>query len=273
MRVHIVNSPAINVRVESQKLGAALTAYQQLSGRTPAEVVEKKGRDLRMALYRRFFAVQPPAGKIPADVRARGYRVGRKALGGFVSPFARSAAAKILGGNKTVYGRVVDGAGSAGLLRTIRVGARGKRITGGRIGRGGRAATASEAAQFRVAGEHRLTRRNLEVHFETVLRERGRGYLGSSFLALRRRRGTAAERMAGRPYRIVANPARTAFTYRISEEVAVLPNLSRFAIETNQEGIAERDSIIAAAYSDVRSDTLAYCERKLAEYARKAGLQ
>lgn len=270
-----MSAPVLNVKVESAALASALSTYQTLAGKTPAEVIEKKGRDLRFALFRGFSRIQPPAGRITEAARARGWRVGRRNLGGFVSPYARKGAAKIMGGEKVVYGRVLtgDNAPAAGLLRTIRVGRRGKRISGGRRGTGGRAATAAEAAAFRVAGEVRLTRRNVEVQVELSLRERGRGYLGSSFLLLRRQKGTASERMAGRPYRLVAKPRRTAFPYEITEGLDVLPSVSRFEIRTDQEGIAERDSIIAGAYNEVRADTLVYCERKLAEYARRAGLQ
>lgn len=264
----------VSAKVESVALENAIAAYQAFTKRTPAETMEAKGRDLRIALSRRFQALQPASGKIAGDARSRGWRVGRRVFGGGISPYARSAAAKVMGGQKSVYGRVVtgDGAPASGLLRTIRVGRRGNRITGGRRGTGGRAATAAEALGFRVAGERRLTRRNVEVHMEVVLRERGRGFLGSSFLRLRKLRGTASDRMSGRPYRIVANKRRTAFPFDISEDLTVLPNVSRFQIETNQEGIAERDAVVAAAYNDVRADTLAYLNRKLAESAKKAGL-
>lgn len=267
-----MSASPVRVKVESEALANAIASYQIFCGRTPAEVVAKKGADLRGALYRRFFALQPPAGKIGADVRARGYRVGRRILGGFVSPAARRMAAKVMGGQRVVYGRVSEGAGVAGVLRTIRVGNRGKRITGGRRGDGGRAATPSEAQKFRLAGEKRLTRRNLEVHYETTYRERGRGYLGTSFLALRRRRGPAAERMAGIPYRTVWNNRKGPTPYRITEGVSTSPNMARFEIETNQDGISERDTVVAQAYADVRVDTLAYVQRKLDEAARKAGL-
>lgn len=268
-----MTTPAVSVNVESRALADAISAFQAFAKLTPAEVVAKKGADLRTALYRRFFAIQPRPGKIPADVKARGYRVGRRALGGFVSPSARLAAAKMMGGQRVVYGRVDGGAGVAGILRTVRIGRRGTRITGGRSGRGGRAATPAESSQFRLAGEKRLTRRNLEVHFETTYRERGRGYLGSSFLLLRRRKGPASERRAGIPYRLVANKAKGVAPYRIEEGLTIMPNLSRFQIETDQAGISERDAVIASAYADVRADTLVYVERKLAEAARKAGLQ
>lgn len=262
----------IIAQAETEKLQQALATYMQFSRRTPAEAMDRKGHDLRQALRRRFKAIEPPRGKIVSDARARGHRLHRRRLGG-VSPYALRLADKTLGGNRQVYGRVVEGMGSAGSLRTVRIGKRGQRITGGRYGRGGRAATMAEAQIFKADGEKPLNRPALAAYFETMLRERGRGYLSSGFLLLRRQRGTASERASGRPYRLVAQTGRTAFPFRITEALAVSQDGAAFSINTNQEGIAERKAIISAAIEDVRSDTIRYVETKLAQYARKAGLQ
>lgn len=263
----------IAAQAETEKLREALATYQQFTSRTPAEVMDRKGADLRSALRRRFKAIEPPRGKIPNDARARGWSVGRRKLGNRPSPYALQLADKTLGGNRVVWGRVTPGAGAVGLLRTVRIGQRGKRITGGRFGRGGRAATLAEAQLFRMDGEKPLNRGALSAFYEVMLRERGRGYLSAGFLMLRRQRGTASERASGRPYRLVAVTARTAFPFRISEDLRVTTDEAAFRISTNQEGIAQRRGIIDAAMADVRADTLAYVENKLAQYAKKAGLQ
>jgi len=262
----------IVAQAETEKLQQAIATYMQFTRRTSAEVMDAKGNDLRQALRRRFKAIEPARGKIPADARARGYRMRRRRFGS-VSPYAERLAEKTLGGNKQVYGSVTQGAGAAGILRTVRIGQRGQRITGGRHGRGGRAATMAEAMQFKNAGEKPLNKPALAAYFETMLRERGRGYLSSGFLLLRRQRGTASERASGRPYRLVARTVRTAFPFRISERLAVSADGAVFSIDTDQEGIAERQQIVAAAFEDVRSDTIRYVEMKLAQYAKKAGLQ
>lgn len=262
----------LTAETDTAKLQEALATYMQFTRRTPAEAMDRKGHDLRQALRRRFKAVEPPRGKIVADARARGYRLRRRRFS-WVSPYALRLADKTLGGNKAVYGRVENSIGVAGVLRTVRIGKRGQRITGGRHGRGGRAATISEAEQFKMAGEKPLNRQALAAYFETMLRERGRGYLSSGFLMLRRQRGTASERASGKPYRLTAVTARTAFPFRISETLQVSQDGAAFRIDTNQEGIAERKQIVAAAIEEIRADTIRHVETKLAQYAKKAGLQ
>lgn len=173
------------------RLGLALRGYMQLSGKTPEETLSKKGRDFTFALSARFSDVRDPNNTPGHRTRIVNKAKSLEWALAKVSPRAAELADELMGGKKSVVGRVtVDG--DRITIRTARVGKRGRRITGGRKARGGSAASLAQyrAEGFdRLEGETVLNRRAVIVAIATMLRMRGSGSLAVSFLYRQWRKG------------------------------------------------------------------------------------
>jgi hypothetical protein len=251
-------------------LSHTLNRYVEVSRKTPEEAMDRQGRELSIYLYQQFLPLVPPQGKIESTAFARGFRLGRRKFGGKLSPESYRLADVALGGNKSVYGRVAHAEGGTGMLRTIRVGTRGKRITGGRFGRGGEAATQEQARLMKTKGEHALNRQALATFYEISKRESGRRYLASSFLLFRKKRNPAALRMAGESYKIVRqSKSHTSFPWMKSAELSSNPDGSKFVLTASADGVEKYPGRIAAGIEATRANMQVYIDRQIAKALAK----
>lgn len=252
-------------------LNQTLDRYIELSRKTPAEALDRQGREMSIHLYQSFLGVTPKRGEIGASAEARGFAVGRRKFGGKLSPESYRLAESIMFGQPVVWGRVERSVGAFGLLRTVRVGKRGKRITGGRRATGGRAASFDEGKALKIEGEHPLNRQAVATFYELQKREAGRRYLASSFLLFRKRRNTAERRRAGESYRIVRqSTARTSFPWRKEAQLVESPDGGRFELIAGAEGVTKYPRLVAAGIEATRKNMLVYIDRKTAEAIARA---
>lgn len=169
-----------------QALSRAMEHYAKARRMTAEQVLTKRGQELGLKLYRQFEDLAPGPKQVWQEAEARGYRTPARNI----SRAAWERADAYMGGAKAIIGSVTDG-----LLRSVRIGKRGKRVYGGRHGRGGRAATYSEARQFRREGEGWLNRQAVATFYELSLRAAARKFLASSWLAFRWVRRARGERV------------------------------------------------------------------------------
>lgn len=92
-------APEIDQR-EIDSFRDSMALYLQLNQRDVAELVAKKGNDLRIALFRAFAAQAPARGTSLAEARARGWRVKRG--GGGLSANALKRADAIMQGATSI---------------------------------------------------------------------------------------------------------------------------------------------------------------------------
>ena len=188
-------------------LGSKLARYQEITGKTGAAVLLQKGAQLIHGnrnpkfgavfdgLVRLFLREAPAQQSITAAARIRGFRLGRREFGGKLSPTAIDRALTRMGGFRSILATVsTDGDGRI-TLRGVRVGKRGKRILGGRKGRGGYAVP-GVAESARQAGDVRLNLRAVATVEEINLREAGRRFLAVGWMFKRWRKLSLADAKA-----------------------------------------------------------------------------
>lgn len=255
------------IDIEVDRLTRAIQRYVALSLKTPAEALAKKGRDLTFALVKQFSQV-----RTPKELSGHRTRILEKAKSlrwklGPISKRASELADTLMGGQKSVVGRVVAN-GDSILIRTVRIGKRGRRITGGRKARGGRAATLAEYRQegfTKADGEGVLNRRAIIVAIATMLRMRGSGSLAASWLFKRWRKG-----LQGAFTLENVNPKATVQLQGIATmKDGESPEL---VITSKMPGVNKFPAAAAQALHDVTVDTQIYLTRKYNENAREVGL-
>lgn len=180
-----------------ERLSEGLAEYKRVSGKSAAQVLVLKGGQLLFGnrnpkfgatfsgLVRLFMDQAPRPGVITAAAKARGFRFGR------ISEEAEKRAAFWMGGFKSILAHPSEFGGRIS-LGAIRVGKTGRRIVGGRKGRGG-AGVSGDVFGPLQSGEVRLNRHAVATLMEINVREGGRGYLGSSWLFKRWRRLAKAD--------------------------------------------------------------------------------
>lgn len=199
------------------RLDAALAAYAQASGRTSERILQQKGAqvvygnsDPRFGavfdgLASLFLRQAPPEGSIRRAARQRGFRVGRRVLGGRLSDRALRRAAEMMGGEKSVLvSPNADGEGFRFVRRGVRT-VRGRpRRVHFRFGRLSYAVGPNNV--LRREGDRVLNFRAVATYFELHLREHGRRFLGAAWLFRKWRRLAQSDprREAG-VYKVLVN--------------------------------------------------------------------
>jgi hypothetical protein len=256
------------VTMELQRLVASLQRYVALTLKEPADALAKKGRDLDYELQKEFSKVRNPQ-----DVVGHRTRILNRAqsLKGHLRNISRRAfelADTLMGGQKSVVGKVVA-EGDRILIRTVRVGKRGKRITGGRNGRGGRAATLAEykAETFsKASGEGILNRRAIIVAIGTMLRMRGSGSLAASWLFKRWRRGLRGT------WRLENVNPKATVTLQGTAQMTGDADGAELTITSKMPGVDKFPAAVAQALATVTADTRKYLRDRYNDHAREAGL-
>lgn len=255
------------VNMELQKLLQATQRYIALTLKEPADALAKKGRDLSYELQKAFRDVRNPKDLVGHRTRILNKAQSLRGKLKNISSRASELAATLMGGQASVVGRVVA-EGDRILIRTVRIGRRGNRITGGRKGRGGRAATLAEyrAQTFgKVAGEGVLNRRAIIVAIAIMLRMRGSGSLAASWLFKRWRKG-----LQGAFHLENINPKATVSLQGTAQmKDGVQPELT---ITSKMPGVDKFPAAVAQALSAVTADTREYLRKRYNDHAREAGL-
>lgn len=253
--------------MEIDRLLRATQRYIALTLKEPADALAKKGRDLTYELVKQFSQVRNPKDLVGHRTRIMEKAKSLKWKLGPISRRAPELADTLMGGQKSVVGRVVTD-GDRILIRTVRIGKRGKRITGGRKGRGGRAATLAEykAETFsKASGEGILNRRAIIVAIAIMLRMRGSGSLAASWLFKRWRRG-----LQGSFHLENVNP-KAMVTLQGTADMKDGPE-PQLVITSKMPGVNKFPAAVAQALANVTFDTQEYLAKKFNEHAKEAGL-
>lgn len=234
----------ITVSDNLAEFNATLALYMQLSRRTPQEALVMKGAGLAFALSGRLRLLSPARGQTRKERLAA-----LKAGGGVrVRPSVLAWAVKRFG-----YGSVTKTRRGA----FLGVDAEGKGTERGSL----------------MVGRKKKRRMNLQalaVAAELSVRSRGRGYL--AFAA--RMRWAAKMMIQGSEYRVLDRIETEVGRAGLTHDMDGSALRFRFANANIAEGLnrPKAEVAIAAALSEVRADMLLYINRKVAENARKAGL-
>lgn len=243
--------------------------YWKLTRKSREDALAKKGKDLSFELYKVFREIPPRAPRAKILGKARGLKY---ALGN-ISPKAKVLAARYMGGLPSIIGNEFEIGDSAIDIRSARMGKRGKRIVGGRNGRGGRAAS---LAEYRSAGfnkgfgsditsnEHVLNTRNIEVFFELMLRLRGSGSLAAAWLHKRLPRSGATD------FHVENVNPEAEVQLQGMADFDTKGEASSFALTNRMPGIAKFPHLAARALEAVRQDMMVYIARKQQEAAQQA---
>lgn len=192
----------VTVKVDTLDLQLTLQRYHALCRKSTSYVIARQTPNLSIYLYQSFKDITPRPGAILDLAKMRGYRVARR--GGGVSPQAERLAEQVMGGQKSVMS--IPGAAAAMLtsrkkkkmappdwrLMLVRMGRRRELISGGSRQNKGTVAGYDEARKLvskdkRLSGFgenafKKLNKRNVEVYFELMLRERGRKQMAVAWL-------------------------------------------------------------------------------------------
>jgi hypothetical protein len=107
----------IAIQEEVEHLLGALGQYREYTGKTAEEVMSKKGRDLSFTLFERFKQVRTPSDYVQHRAAILSKAKSLDWALGPISPRARELAESLMGGLKSVVGRVVA-EGDRLLIRT-----------------------------------------------------------------------------------------------------------------------------------------------------------
>jgi len=227
---------SLSVQSELSLLNADLAKYQELTKKTPEEILLKQGVKLTFALNRQLRTIMPGKGSVRSE-RLEALKAGR---GVYVRPSVR---AEVL----SKYGAYQDVA-----TRETRFGKRGRKSV---LRKGGR----------------RLNLQALMVQRELNLRESGRGFVGfaARFRALGQMRGGIRQKWLDRYSRLLSEAGLT-----MTAENGVL-DLSwtngPSALHAASGLLKPRaQAAIITAIQDVRSDIWEYLGPKLKENAEGA---
>ncbi|EIP96873.1 hypothetical protein OpiT1DRAFT_01300 [Opitutaceae bacterium TAV1] len=226
-------------------LNAELAMYEQLSGKTNIEVVQKKGYDLGIKLFQGFWVLRTQRSKAP-----------------WSGPMFRAAKAR---GWRTIFSRKNYGkhyenpyAITDEPYRSIWESGRNARLKRGEKGKVD-------------MSRRRRSRRGLAVAQELSRRQRGAGLLGVSFLTLRR--GGAINKQRRNAAFVVNNTSRKLGLLSHVESGSGADGSAFFRIVNYTPGvdtIGMKRGIFATAINQVRADTQVYLVRKQMEALRKS---
>lgn len=266
----------LTVSFELERVNNALTDYIRVGRKLPEDAVRRQSIEFAYQVSQQFFALAPERGVASGQAKSLNFALGRRGAGGQLTPAARRLAERYMGGQKSIMGRVLSPSGGEGfsagsqgaagtaLLRSVRIGKKGKRIYGGREGRGGRAATRSEALKFRSEGEVWLNRRAVETYFSIMLRERGRGSLGASWLkAWRAMKAHGIERGF-----VGGEAGETKWT--ADWALSALTNGVQWRLTNTMPGIGKFPEAVAGALAATTDNMREYIERKGRQFGREA---
>ncbi len=281
------------------RLSEGLQAYQELSGKLSAAILVQKGGQLIYGnqnpkfgpvfpgLAQLYFQQSPKEGTIWAAARERGFRLGRRALGGGrLSPRALERAREMMGGNRTIIASVNPEGG----LKFVRRGVRKARVHY-RWGRKSYVIGGDFVGPL-PQSEKRLNFRAVATYFELMKREQGRRFLGASWLHKRwrarakeglipegtpglapgwgrsRQYGGSERQLVNNNPRSEVQPLGTAALEGSETTGNLTLRLSSFVPGVQQ--IGESRGLIAQAADSVRADLDRYFERKHAELLERA---
>lgn len=229
----------VTVKVDTLDLQLTLQRYHALCRKSTSYVIARQTPNLSLYLYKSFKDITPRPGLIRELAVMRGYRVARK--GGGVSPQAERLAEQTMGGQKSVMR--IPGAAAAMLtsrkkkkmipdewrLMLVRMGRRRELISGGSKQRKGTVASYDEARKLvskdkRLSGFgenafKKLNKRNVEVYFELMLRERGRKQMGVAWLPAVKKSVPKGEMSKPHNIRFSVEGHRTSFPWQGSVEM------------------------------------------------------
>jgi hypothetical protein len=169
-----------------ERLNSGLQAYRRVSGKSAVQILVQKGAQLIYGnvnpqfgatfpgLVQLFQQQSPKPGAITAAAVSRGFRVGR------ISDEAIKRANFWMGGYKSILAAPGSFDGRL-FLGALRVGKRGRRVTGGRRGRGGFAVSGDFIGPV-PSGAKRMNFRAVVTMMEINVREAGRRFLSASWL-------------------------------------------------------------------------------------------
>lgn len=226
------------------RLQAALEYYALVRRQNATKVLARAGQNLSIQLYKGFAAETEREGEITFSAWLRRWRVGgRRGEAGSTAPGISATAAKRasarMGGYSSILAMVsVDS--NRIRLRGVRVGKRGRRITGGRRGLGG-VATAGTDTELRRAGDVRLNFRAVATIEELNLRESGRRFLAVSFLHRRWRKlsqGAQAEQGVHRVLEATNPRSRLGVLGRVKLETGGPRGDGSLALSSHVPGVA-----------------------------------
>lgn len=216
---------SVEVVEDLQALNAELALYMEVSKKTAAEVLEKKGRDLGIQLWRGFWELRTKGGKAA-----------------FSGPMFKAAEKR--GWRTKLRSQVIEDEPYLGIWQARRQ-VKARRDKAGDL----------------VASGKRRSRRGLLVAQELARRQRGAGLLGASFLAFRKRN----DKTAANGWRLVENRSRKlGLLSRVTSGEDADGN-AFFRIQNFTPGVdtvGEKNSIFAKAIGAVRADMATYLVRK-----------
>lgn len=278
----------IAVTAETKGLEAydkTLKEYLDTRGPRAAEALNQKARQLVLGnqdsrfgavwdgLFELFRREAPSEGEATNSARARDFAMGRRAnafvkTNEGISMAAWKRAEARMGGHDSILAQVSD-RGNRIHLSGVRVGKRGRRIRGGRSGRGGEAVSGRDAA-LRRSGDKVLNRRAVAVVEEMAGRERGRGFAAIGWLFKTWRRVRINARSSRRTLQSLNKSGKPIGQVEIQsskDEASIL-------ISNSAPGAGDldrRSGIVARALSSQTKDMLDYLERKEREALQKGG--
>lgn len=252
-----------------------LVQYAALSGKTIADAVVKANNEIRWQCYFAFRNVAPERNFATKLAKQRNYALD-------ISQKAKDLASVLMGGRAMVMGSVAKGEGPYGtdLIRTVRIGKKGKRITGGRKARGGRAAESrDEALKFKMDHEHWLNRRAVQTFFEMMLRNRGRLSAAVSFMNKRYQKLSRVDQIStGDSKKIVFSNPKASVQLMGENEMTQREDEVEATIRYNFQsagGLQKHRNLIQPAIRAAAADMKDYIRRKLTEQlaGRKIGMK
>jgi hypothetical protein len=263
---------SVAVQSNAAAFSKAIEDYAVVRGMVTQDALVKKGKDLMFRLFFGFMKVVPSEESVMSDVQKAGWRLK-------VGRIAKKLAGSRASGNSSVWGEIMRGPRSmypaSGIMRLLRIGKRGKPIYGGRRGDKGRAATADEGRALHRSDVHgsigrKMSRREVEMFTETVLRLRGRRSLAISWLHRRKMNMLANVR---RLYIINTKAeeklqGRAAYNELRGDKYG--PMIARLTLASSMPGVEKWPGVISNALARAVSDIGVYLQRHHANSLRMA---
>lgn len=296
-----------NFATRLEQLGGVLQVYADVSGRAPANIVTAKGQQILLGignerrgekhypgLHELLAATAPQRGRITAERKAAGWRVGGEGPESRSLPAARARADELLGGAASAAFRI--NTGSAGAIDYVtgvtvgRVTTRGKKkgqLTFNKRSKTAVSSAGVSRAAARAGGARLLNRQALTVVLTIARREHSRLATAAQFLPKRYR--SILRRRADLEYRngqAVGIPSPDAAQQHLHDRVQIENRKGRtlgFLELGSGPGFATlhlrgelgihtpaQVEAVNAALDLVTADTTAYVLRKLDESGRRA---
>lgn len=191
----------LEVKSSLAELDKTLEEYANATGKNMAQVLAKKGKSLGKALFIAYATAAPKPGLIEEEAAARGYAMGRKGTPHGVSPAAERMAANFMEGNTFIaaYRDPTDALGRplkfGGQIRGVYAGKRGRLVssrtkTKRMLDYDTAKSLLKSDKRYNHAGyvdrSKKWNKRNVQVYFELMLRERGRKSIAAPWTVARK---------------------------------------------------------------------------------------